>query len=123
MVMKKLFVVTMCMAMLLILPMVALAEEVVAGTVEPYTWAYLGTLAGATAATLLIVQFTKAPLDKVWKIPTRLLVYVIALIILLVAQAFTGGLTGESAMLAALNAVVVAMAAYGSYELTFNRGA
>ena len=121
--MKKFFVATMCMAMLLILPMVALAEEIVAGTVEPYTWAYLGTLAGATAATLLIVQFTKAPLDKVWKLPTRLLVYVIALIILLVAQAFTGGLTGESAMLAALNAVVVAMAAYGSYELTFNRGA
>ena len=120
--MKKRFVVILCMAVLLVLPIVAFAEEVAPGAVEPYTWAYLGTLAGATAATLLIVQFTKAPLDKVWKIPTRLLVYVIALIILLVAQAFTGGLTGESAMFAALNAVVVAMAAYGSYELTFNRG-
>lgn len=121
--MKKILMVILCLAIMVILPVAALAEEAAGGAVEPYTWAYLGTLAGATAATLLIVQFTKAPLDRVWKIPTRLLVYVIALIILLVAQAFTGGLTGENAMLAALNAVVVAMAAYGSYEVTFNRGA
>lgn len=32
---------------------------------EPLTWAYLATIAGAAAFTLLIVQFLKAPLDRV----------------------------------------------------------
>ena len=39
---------------------------------EPFTWEYLATIAGATAATLLIVQQLKLPLDKLWKIPTRI---------------------------------------------------
>ena len=87
----------------------------------PWTWTYLATIAGATAATLLIVQFTKVPLDKVWKIPTRLFVYVIALVILTVATAFTTGLTPDSFLLCVLNSFIVALAAYGSYELTFAR--
>ncbi len=85
----------------------------------PYTWEYLATLAGATAATLLIVQFLKVPLDKVWKIPTRLFVYFIALIILLIATAFTTGITIQNAPLAAVNAFLVALTAYGTYEVTF----
>lgn len=97
----------------------ALAEGSAAATEQAYDWASLGTIAGATAATLMIVQFIKAPLDKVWKIPTRLLVYVIALILMLVAQVFTGGITVESALLAAVNAVMVALSAYGAYELTY----
>lgn len=87
----------------------------------PWTWAYLATIAGATAATLLIVQFTKVPLDKVWKIPTRLFVYMIALAIMTVATAFTSGLNINSFLLCMLNAFIVALAAYGSYELTFAR--
>lgn len=86
---------------------------------EPMTWAYLATIAGATAATLLIVQFLKVPLDKVWKIPTRAFVYVIALLLLLTGTYFTTGLTVEAALLTAVNAVIVALAAYGSYEVTF----
>lgn len=85
----------------------------------PYTWEYLATLAGATAATLLIVQFSKAPLDKVWKIPTRLFVYVIALAVLLIANAFTAGITVDNALLSAVNAFLVSLTAYGSYEVTF----
>lgn len=85
----------------------------------PWTWAYLVTIAGATAATLLIVQFLKVPLDKVWKIPTRLFVYLIALIIMVVATAYTSGLTVDAFLLCVLNAFIVALAAYGSYELTF----
>jgi len=85
----------------------------------PWTWAYLATIAGATAATLLIVQFLKVPLDKVWKIPTRLFVYMIALIIMAVATAYTSGLTADTFLLCILNAFIVALAAYGSYELTF----
>jgi len=87
----------------------------------PWTWAYLATIAGATAATLLIVQFMKVPLDKVWKIPTRLFVYIIALVIMTVATAFTSGLNMNSFLLCLLNAFIVALAAYGSYELTFAR--
>lgn len=90
-------------------------------TTGPWTWAYLATIAGATAATLLIVQFMKVPLDKVWKIPTRLFVYIIALVIMVVATAFTSGLSVDSFLLCLLNAFIVALAAYGSYELTFAR--
>ena len=86
---------------------------------EPLTWAYLATIAGAAAFTLLIVQFFKAPLDKVWKIPTRVFAYVIALAIMLVATAFTAGLTAENVLLVAANAFLAAMSAYGAYEITF----
>ena len=86
----------------------------------PFTWAYLATIAGATAATLLIVQFLKLPLDKVCgHIPTRMVAYIIALVLMLVATAFTTGLTAENALLAAVNAFVVALAAMGTYEVTF----
>lgn len=88
---------------------------------EPLTWPYLATIAGATAATLLIVQYFKVKLDKVWKIPTRVFVYFVALIILLLATYFTQGLTVENSVLTALNAFVVAVAAYGAYEITFRK--
>lgn len=100
-------------------------EDVVVGDVpdvnfgEPLTWTYLATIAGAAAFTLLIVQFFKAPLDKVWKIPTRVFAYVIALAIMLVATAFTTGLTLDSALLVVANAFIAAMSAYGAYEITF----
>lgn len=96
-------------------------EQMPDPTTGPWTWAYLATIAGATAATLLIVQFAKLPLDMVWKIPTRLFVYIIALVILAVATAFTSGLDVNSFLLCLLNAFIVALAAYGSYELTFAR--
>lgn len=88
---------------------------------DPFDWGQLATIAGATLATLLIVQLLKLPLDKVWKIPTRIVVYVISLIIMVAATYFTGGLTWEKTGLAAVNAVIVALAAMGSYELTFRK--
>lgn len=94
-------------------------EPPVNPTEGPWTWAYLATIAGATAATLLIVQFLKVPLDKVWKIPTRLFVYMIALIIMAIATAYTSGITVNTFLLCVLNAFIVALAAYGSYEVTF----
>ena len=86
---------------------------------EPLTWQYLVTIAGATFATTLIVQYFKVKLDKVWKIPTRVFVYFVALVILLLATYFTKGLTVDTAILTVFNAFVVAMASYGGYELTF----
>lgn len=85
----------------------------------PYTWEYLASIAGATALTLLIVQFLKVPLDRVWRIPTRLFVYFIALLILIVATAFTTGLNLQNALMAFVNAFLVALTAYGAYEVTF----
>jgi peptidoglycan/LPS O-acetylase OafA/YrhL len=114
--MKKLFMVMLALLVLL-LPVVALAEGEL--PTEPFTWEHLATIAGATMATLLIVQLLKLPLDKVWKIPTRIIAYVIALVIMIVATAFTVGLTWSNAGLAAINAVIVALAAMGAYEMTF----
>ena len=98
-------------------PAVKVAESTI--PTDPFDWTQLATIAGATLATLLIVQLLKLPLDKVWKIPTRIVVYVIALIIMTVATHFTTGLTWNNFALAAVNAVIVALAAMGSYELTF----
>lgn len=127
--MKKL-ILFLLMALVLFLPAVILAEEVIETVttvtggelpVDPFSWEQLVTIAGATTATLLIVQLLKLPLDKVWKIPTRLVAYVIAVIIMIVATAFTQGLTWSNAGLAVINAVIVALAAMGAYELTFQK--
>lgn len=115
--MKKLFVFTLILMMLL--PVVAQAEGDL--PTEPFTWAQLATIAGATAAVLLIVQLLKLPLDKVWKIPTRIVVYLISLILLLLANLFTDGITLQSGILTAVNAVIVALAAMGAYEMTFRK--
>ena len=111
-----------CLAILLGLIMissVALAEGEL--PTEPFTWQYIATIAGATAATLLIVQLLKLPLDKVWKIPTRIWVYIIALALMIAAAGFTTGLDVQTALITAVNAVIVALAAMGAYEMTYNR--
>jgi hypothetical protein len=89
--------------------------------VEPFNWAALGTIAGCTAFALLFVQLIKAPLDKVWHIPTRLVVYVVCLAVMLLSTAFTDGLTLQSGLLAAANAIIPALSAMGAYEITFGR--
>lgn len=88
---------------------------------EPFSWASIATIAGATAATLLVVQLLKLPLDKVWKIPTRIWVYIISLVLMLAATHFTSGLDWSAACLTAVNAVIVALSAMGAYEMTFGR--
>ena len=115
--MKKVFAILL--VLLAILPVVALAESEV--PTEPFTWQYLATIIGATAATLLIVQLCKFPLDKVWKIPTRFVVYFIALIIIETATYFTSGLDVSSAILNILNAGIIALSAMGAYEMTFRK--
>ncbi len=85
------------------------------------TWDFLGTMAGAVAATTLIVQFLKFPLDKVWKIHTRYVVYLIAFLLLFSVELFTGHITLERTILLMLNAIIVTMAAMGTYEVTFKQ--
>lgn len=125
--MKKLVLCVILFA--LILPAVAVAEEVVlevaASVVEselptnPFSWEQLATISGASLATMLIVQLLKLPLDKVWKIPTRIVVFVIAAVVMLLATYFTKGLSADTSILTILNAVIAALAAMGGYELTF----
>lgn len=117
--MKKRIGMLLFMIAMILLPVAALAEGEL--PVDPFSWEQLATIAGATTATLLIVQLLKLPLDKVWKIPTRIVAYVIALVLMIVATAFTVGLTWSNAGLAAVNAVIVALAAMGAYEVTFHK--
>jgi len=87
------------------------------------SWEYIGTSVGATAFVLLVVQYLKAPLDKVWKIPTRALVYALSFAALFAADGFMGGLAWESIGLDVINAVIVAAAAMGAYEVIYNKTA
>ena len=114
----------------LLIPFAALAEalvevatEVVAAEIptQPVTWEQLATIGGAAMATMLIVQLLKLPFDKVWKIPTRIIVFVIAFVVLILATYFTQGLSWNTALLTVINAVIVALTAMGGYELTFKK--
>jgi uncharacterized membrane protein len=112
--MKKLYV--FLLLFLLILPVAALAEGEI--PTQPFSWEQLGTIAGAALATMLIVQLLKLPVDKVWKIPTRIIVFLIAAIVMTLATYFTQGITWETALLTLMNAVIAALTAMGAYEMT-----
>ena len=82
---------------------------------EFFTWTTLATYAGATAAVGLITQLFKG-VGFIDKIPTRITSYAIALVVLLAATFFTGGLTLEAGALCVINVVVVSLAANGAYD-------
>lgn len=83
---------------------------------EFYIWDELGTYAGAAALVALITQLTKE-LRYINKIPTQVWSYILAVVILIASQAFTGTLTGSSAALALANGVLVSLASNGGYSL------
>ena len=116
---KKRAVSTALFAALLCAP--AQAEAGAETTQAGYDWADLGTVAGAAAAVLLIVQYTKKALDKFKKFPTRLYVYILSLAILACAR-LLGGLNWRDVPLLALNAVVAATSAMGAYEMAYRKG-
>ena len=80
---------------------------------EFFSWQLLATFAGCTVATSIITQFVKGFFQK---LPTQLLSYLIALVILYAATYFTGVLTGAAAAIIPLNAVLVALSANGAYS-------
>ncbi len=88
---------------------------------EFLTWNFLGTMGGVVMATTLITQFLKMPLDKVWKIPTRFIVFLIALILLFAFDLVTGAFKPDRSILLILDAVVASMTSMGTYENTFKR--
>ena len=85
---------------------------------ESFTWKYLITTGGAAIFVFFVVKFAKAPIDKIGHIPTRLLVYILCLVTLLVANVFMNhGITIETAVLCVFNALISAYTAYGTYEV------
>ena len=110
-------------AAILAVPVLGAAEDMDSLTApsEPVTWEYLVTVAGASLMTLLIVQFIKAPLDRVWKVPTAFVAYMIALAILVAAHAMTSGMNANTFLLCLLNAFIAATSAMGMYEKTFRK--
>lgn len=77
-----------------------------------FTWDVLGTYAGAVAAVGVITQLIKG-VPGIVKIPTQIVSYVIALVVMLCAAGFTAGLTAQSIVLTVFNAAVVSLAANG----------
>ena len=80
-----------------------------------FTWEILMTYSGATLAATLVTQFVK-DLPFVTKLPTRLVSYIAALVIMVSATLFTEGFTWGSAVMACINAVVVALASNGAFD-------
>lgn len=84
-----------------------------------FTWTQLGTSAGAVAATMLIVQFTKE-INPFKRMHTRLWAYIVATVLLFVATIINGisssTLTVSGILMCPLNALMVAMTATGSVD-------
>ena len=79
-----------------------------------FTWEYLLTFAGCVLATGILTEFLKR---LFYTLPAQGISYVIALIILVVAQLATGTMTSwDVAALDVINAVVVSLTANGGYD-------
>ncbi|MBP3411372.1 MAG: hypothetical protein J6M10_10305 [Clostridia bacterium] len=92
----------------------ALAEE--AMPAKFFSWDDLGTYAGAAALVALVTQLTKE-LPYIKKIPTQVWSYVLAVLVLIASQVFTGTLSASSAALSLANGVLVSLASNGGYSL------
>lgn len=80
-----------------------------------FDWSYLATFAGCLLAVGIFTELLKN-IGFIKKIPTQIFSWVLALIVLVLAQAFTTGITAESAILAVVNSAVISLAANGGYE-------
>ena len=81
-----------------------------------FTWTDLMTYGGAVMAVLIITEFTK-DLPGIRKIPTRIWAYLVALVLLVPAAVFTADtIRAEDVLLCLVNAVLVDMAAVGSFH-------
>lgn len=82
---------------------------------EFFDWSMLGTFGGSILAVAVLTQLTKS-IKVIAKIPTQLWSYILAVVVLIAAQAFGEGLTVASAGLAVINAALVSLAANGGYS-------
>ena len=81
-----------------------------------FTRGDLVTYGGAVMAVLIITEFTK-DLPGIRRIPTRLWAYLVALVLLVMAEVFTADkVRARDVLLCFINGVIVAMAAVGNYH-------
>ena len=109
-------------ALLTVLAIPGVAEEIYVPT-EPFTWDYLATIGGCAVVVLIVVQLTKNLLDKLVKIPTAIYAYVLAVIVMLLATAFTTGLTPANGLLTLFNGWIVACTASRTYDAIAGKSA
>lgn len=81
---------------------------------EFINWSTLGTYGGALAMVMLITQFAK-DISFVKKVPTQLLSYIMAFIVLIFANVFTTGISVDVIAQTFLNSIIVSVAANGGY--------
>ena len=81
-----------------------------------FTWDILGTMAGSTFAVAVLTEITKC-IPGIRKLPTQVWSFILALIVLIGAQAAMDALTLSAGGLAVLNAALVSLAANGGYDL------
>ena len=121
--MKKVFAILMA-ALLMLVPVIAVAEapavestaDAITEVTAPLTWEYLTTVGGAAVFVLIVVQLTKNLLDKLLKIPTTLYAYILAVITMILATAFTTGLTPSSVLLTLFNGWIVSATASKTFD-------
>ncbi len=83
---------------------------------EFISWTTLITYGGALAMVMVLTQFTKElPFTK--NIPTQYWSYILAFVVLVVANAFTGGLTLDVLAQTVFNSVIVSLSANGGFNL------
>ena len=76
-------------------------------------WEILTIFAGCAAVTGLITQFTKKLFSK---LPTQLLSYIIAVVVMGLATIFITGFSWSSIALIPLNAIIVSTSSNGGYS-------
>ena len=81
-----------------------------------FDWSILGTMAGAVAAVGVLTQLTKN-IPGIKNMPTQIWSYILAAVVLVLAQVFGDvALTISGVVLALINAAVVSLAANGAYQ-------
>lgn len=85
-----------------------------------FTYANLGTLAGAVAATVLLVNFIKE-VGPFKRLSTRCLAVIIAEGVVFLTNLAAGSLTIMNVPLCIINGLLVAATAMGSWEAIYGR--
>lgn len=80
---------------------------------EFFGWGMIASFTGATAATALLTQFLK---NICAKLPTQILSYIIAVVLLVPATIFTTGSGWQELLIIPLNAAIVSLASNGAYS-------
>lgn len=81
---------------------------------EFFDWGMLGSYAGAVMAVGVITEVIK-DIPGIKRIPTQLMSYVLALVVLVASMIFSGGFSAQAAGLTLVNAALVSLGANGGY--------